>query len=208
MKPILLSLLVSLSLGATTVTSITGSGQTCTVNATAHGLAASQGFELNSGQTNQFNSTVVTASTNSFTFTLPAGSACSTFTSGYTTVNAAIQIVELPGVALVNTGQVSEQALYWFTTVYPNPLSCPNSVCPVSQWAGANAAQNAAIAAGTTVEINAAITVAANTVATAVQTLFQNQYNTMQAGFAGYLLAQGYCYNGTAWVAAAAGSCK
>ena len=73
----------TVSLSATTVTSVTCSGQTATVNATAHGLVASQGFEL-TGTSAQFNGTAVTVAANSFTFTVPAGSLCSTYTSGYT----------------------------------------------------------------------------------------------------------------------------
>jgi hypothetical protein len=210
MKTILALFALAVGLQATTVTSITCSGQTATVNATAHGLVASQGFEL-TGTSPQFNGTAVTVTTNSFTFTVPTGTACSTYTSGYTAVNAAIQLVQLPGVANPSNATVTEQVLGWFTTAYPNPLPCNlganGTTCPVSAWPSANAAQNAAIVAGTTVEMYIPLTVAANTAATSVQSQLQTLYNNMQTGFAGYLLAQGYCYNGSAWVAAAAGSC-
>ena len=46
MKPILFAILFTLGIHAATVTSITCSGQTATVNSTAHGLIASQGFSL------------------------------------------------------------------------------------------------------------------------------------------------------------------
>ena len=192
----------TVSLSATTVTSVTCSGQTATVNATAHGLVASQGFEL-TGTSAQFNGTAVTVAANSFTFTVPAGSLCSTYTSGYTSVNPAQQIIELPGVANPGKGTVTENFLFWFTTVFPNPIPCnlqPNgTTCPVSAWAGANAAQNAAIIAGTTVEMFGSLTVPASTSASSVQTQVITQYNTMQTGFANFLLAIGYCYNGSAW---------
>jgi hypothetical protein len=194
MKRYFLLLSLAVSLQAATATSITCSGQTATVNATAHGLVASQGFEL-TGASPQFNGSVVTAATNSFTFTVPVGTACSIYTSGYTAVAAAQQIIELPGTANPQNGTVSENMLGWFTTVYPNPL--PGNTKSV--WSGANAAQNAAIVAGTTVEMYISFTVPANTSAASVQSQALTLYNTMQAGFAGYLLATGYCYNGTAW---------
>ena len=98
MKTIIAVLLAAVSLSATTVTSITCSGQTATVNATAHGLVASQGFEL-TGSAAQFNGTAYTVTTNAFTFKVPAGTACSTYTSGYTTVGPAIQIAASTSVA-------------------------------------------------------------------------------------------------------------
>lgn len=194
MKTIIIILGLALGLQATTVSSITCSGQTATVNATAHGLVASQGFEL-TGTSAQFNGTAFTVTTNSFTFPVPTGTACSTYTSGYTAVVAAQQIIELPGVANVSAATVTFNYLYWFTTSYPNPL--PSST--KSAWSGANAAQNAAIVAGTTVEMYGNLTLPANTSASVVQTAVISQYQAMQAGFAGFLLATGYCYNGAVW---------
>ena len=147
----------TVSLSATTVTSVTCSGQTATVNATAHGLVASQGFEL-TGTSAQFNGAAVTVAANWFTFTVPAGSLCSTYTSGYTSVNPAQQIIEL----LESQTQARERLRKFPLLVhdrFPNPIPCnlqPNgTTCPVSAWAGANVAQNAAIIAGTTVEMPA-----------------------------------------------------
>ena len=94
MKTIIAILMISVAGFATTITSITCSGQTATVNATAHGLIASQGFSL-SGTGGTFNSTASSASANSFTFVLPAGTTCSGFTSGYTAVVAAKQIIDI-----------------------------------------------------------------------------------------------------------------
>ena len=134
---------------AATVTSITCSGQVATVNATAHGLIASQGFSL-AGTAGAYNSTVGTAggavTANSFTFTLPAGTVCSGFTSGYTTVVPAKQIIELGANANPSAATVTLNYLYWFSTAYPNPLPCTlpvtsgsppvttNTGCPSSVW--------------------------------------------------------------------------
>ncbi len=203
MKRLAIILLAASSMFATTVTSITCSGQTATVNATAHGLVASQGFSL-SGSSPTFNSSAATAATNSFTFILPEGTACSGFTSGYTAVQAAKQIIDLSSHINPADGTVTLIYLFWFTTRYPNPLSCtlpPNgTTCPVSQYPLASAAENAAIVAGTTVETYGSLTVPANTSASTIQTNIVAQYNAAQAGFAGFLLAGGYWYNGTSWV--------
>ena len=93
--------------------------------------------------------------------------------------------------------------LYWFSTAYPNPLPCTlppdGATCPKSVWPGASAAENAAIVAGTMVETYGQLTIAATTSAATVQTTVISQYNAMQAGFAGYLLAGGYFWDGKAW---------
>ena len=206
---ILIALFFAVGLQATTVTSITCSGQTATVNSTAHGLIASQGFSL-SGSSPTFNSTASTVSANSFTFVLPAGTACSGFTSGYTAVSTAKQIVQLS--SSVNTGNatITLNYLFWFTTVYPNPLPCPTPpatpgnqnptpVCPTSLYPKASAAESAAIVAGTTVEVSGSLTVPANTAAASVQSTVIAQYNNTQKGFSGYLTALGYWWNGVAW---------
>ena len=200
MKNLLALLLFGLSLQATTVTSITCSGQTATVNATAHGLVASQGFSL-SGTAATFNGTTSTVTTNALTFVLPAGTPCSGFTSGYTAIIAAKQIIDLAASANPSGGTVTLSYLYWFSTAYPNPLPCSGSpgVCPQSSWSGASAAENASIVAGTTVEVAGQLNVPASTSAAAVQSLVINQYNATQAGFAGYLLAGGYFWNGATW---------
>ena len=210
MKTLILSLILSISAFATTVTSITCSGQTATVNATAHGLVASQGFSL-SGTSPTFNSTAWTVTANAFTFMLPASLPCSGFTSGYTAVVPAKQIIDLSSTANPGAATVTLNYLYWFTTAYPNPLPCTlpvtsgtppvttNTGCPQSVWAGASVAENAAIVAGTTVETYGQLTIPAATSAATVQTTVISQYNAMQVGFAGYLLAGGYFWNGSAW---------
>ena len=187
------------------VSSITFNGQTVTVNATAHGLVASQGFSL-SGTAPTFNSTIKTVTTNSFTFALPAtGPQGALFTSGYTAVQAAKQIIKLSSVAQPLAGKVTLNYLMWFTTSLPippagvdadgNPLASP------SQWPLASAAELAALAAGTTVEFPGTLTIPAATSAASAQTQVEAQYNTMQAAYANFLMAgNGYWWNGTAWV--------
>jgi len=204
MKTLITLSLLCFAASAATISSITCNGQTATVNATAHGLVASQGFEL-TGTAAQFNGTVVTASANSFTFSATAsGVTCSSFTSGYTSVSPAVQIIDLPSQANPTNATVTFHYLLWFTTVYPTPLPCNlgtnGTTCPVSAWTGANAAQNAALVAGTTVELQGGFTVPASTSSASVSTQIVAPYNAMQAGFAGYLLAGGYCFNGTTWV--------
>ena len=202
MKTLLAILVLSISAFATTVTSITCSGQTATVNATAHGLVASQGFSL-SGSAGTYNSTAWTVTANAFTVMLPASLPCSSFTLGYTAVVPAKQIIDLSSTANPANATVTLNYLYWFTTAYPNPLPCTlppdGATCPKSVWPGASVAENAAIVAGTTVETYGQLTIPATTSAATVQTTVISQYNAMQVGFAGYLLAGGYFWNGSAW---------
>ena len=208
MKKILAVLILSVPGFATTVSSITCSGQTATVNATAHGLIASQGFSL-SGTAATFNGTASTVSANSFTFVPPAGTACSGFTSGYTAVVAAKQIIDIgatPNPLAPGGPTVTLSYLGWYTTVYPTALCTsagvpipPLTTCPVSQYPAISPAEQAALWAGTTVELQNQVTYPAATSASTVSSGAVTQYNAMQAGFAGYLLAGGYYWNGTAW---------
>ena len=208
MKTLLISLIFSISAFATTVTSITCSGQTATVNATAHGLIASQGFSL-SGTAATFNSTASSVSANSFTFVLPAGIACSGFTSGYTTVVAAKQIIDIAATSnpmAVGGPTVTFTYLGWYTTVYPTPLCSstgvpipPLTTCPVSQYTAVSPSEQAALWAGTTVELQNQVTYPASTPSSTVSSGAVTQYNAMQAGFAGGLLAGGYWWNGATW---------
>ena len=208
MKTFIATLILSASAFAATVTSITCNGQTATVNATAHGLIASQGFSL-SGTAATFNGTASTVSANSFTFVLPAGTACSGFTSGYTAVVAAKQIIDIgatPNPLTPGGPTVTLSYLGWYTTVYPTALCTsagvpipPLTTCPVSQYPAISPAEQAALWAGTTVELQNQVTYPAATSASTVSSGAVTQYNAMQAGFAGYLLAGGYYWNGTAW---------
>jgi hypothetical protein len=208
MKTIIAILMLSATGFAATVSSITCSGQTATVNATAHGLIASQGFSL-SGTAATFNSSASSVSANSFTFVLPAGTACSGFTSGYTAVVAAKQIIDIaatPNPLAVGGPTVTLTYLGWYTTVFPTALCSsagvpipPLTTCPVSQYTAISPAEQAALWAGTTVELQNQVTYPASTPAATVSSGAVTQYNAMQAGFAGYLLAGGYFWNGTVW---------
>jgi hypothetical protein len=133
MKRIFVLLIFAALSQAATVSSITCNAQVATVNATAHGLIASQGFSL-SGTAGTYNSTVGTAggavTANTFTFTLPTGTACSGFTSGYTTVVPVKQIIDISSSANPANATVTLNYLYWFTTAYPNPLPL-HSTCHV-----------------------------------------------------------------------------
>jgi len=208
MKTIIAILMLSATGFAATVSSITCSGQTATVNATAHGLIASQGFSL-SGTAATFNSSASSVSANSFTFVLPAGTACSGFTSGYTAVVAAKQIIDIaatPNPLAVGGPTVTLTYLGWYTTVFPTALCSsagvpipPLTTCPVSQYTAISPAEQAALWAGTTVELQNQVTYPASTPTATVSSGAVTQYNAMQAGFAGYLLAGGYFWNGTVW---------
>lgn len=196
MKHLLSVLIFSLSLqAATVVSSITCSSQTATVNSTAHGLIASQGFSL-SGTAATFNSTITSVTTDAFTFVLPTGTPCSGFTSGYTSVQAAKQIIKTGSTIYPLPGTVVLNYFQWFTTVQPIPL--PGGT---SQWPNASAAENAAIAAGTTVEFVGQLSLPANSSVSAAETAVQTQYSVMQIAFANLLTGyNGYWYNGTDWV--------
>ena len=209
MKTIIAILMLSATGFAATVSSITCSGQTATVNATAHGLIASQGFSL-SGTAATFNSSASSVSANSFTFVLPAGTACSGFTSGYTAVVAAKQIIDIaatPNPLAVGGPTVTLTYLGWYTTVFPTALCSsagvpipPRTTCPVSQYASISPAEQAALWAGTTVELPNQVSYPAATSASTVSSGAVTQYNAMQAAFSGYLLVGGFWWNGTAWV--------
>ena len=208
MKTIIAIIILSVAGFATTISSITCSGQTATVNATAHGLIASQGFSL-SGTSATFNSSASSVSANSFTFVLPAGTACSGFTSGYTAVVAAKQIIDIaatPNPLAVGGPTVTLTYLGWYTTVFPTALCSsagvpipPLTTCPVSQYTAISPAETAALWAGTTVELQNQVTYPAATPAATVSGGAVTQYNAMQAAFAGYLLAGGFFWNGTVW---------
>jgi len=203
MKHLLSVLAFSLSLqAATVVSSITCSGQTATVNSTAHGLIASQGFVI-SGTAPTFMSTASTVTANALTFVLPTGTPCSGFTSGYTTIQAARQIIDLATMANIPQGTITFSYLQWYTTTFPTPV--PGFT---SAWFGASAAENAALQAGTTVELSGQVTLPASASAATVESTVITQYNAMQTGFANFLFAGGFCYYGpvVGWVSCATGA--
>ena len=203
MKTFLGILILSVSGFATTVSSVTCSGQTATVNATAHGLIAGQGFSL-SGTSPTFNSTASTVATNSLTFVLPSGTACSGFTSGYTVIAAAKQIINVSSFVTAQ-GNITIQYLSWYTVTVPTPLACNLGVsgnqCPVSTWPGASAAENAAIVAGTTIEVSGTITFAVSVSSSTLSANLVAAYNAAQVSYtSGFLAYAGYWWTGAAWV--------
>jgi len=201
-RTIALLFALSLSGWATTVSSIACSGQTATVNSTAHGLIAGQGFSL-SGTGATFNSTATTVTTNSLTFVLPIGQSCTPFTSGYTAVVPAKQIINVSSFVTL-AGNITINYVSWYTVIVPTPLACnlgtSGTQCPTSQWIGASAAENVAIVAGTTIEVPGSITFAAGTASGAISTNLVNQYNAAQASYtSGFLGYSGYWWNGSGW---------
>ena len=202
-KQIAILLIFATSVFATTVSSVTCAGQTATVNATAHGLVAGQGFSL-SGTSPTFNSTASTVTANSLTFVLPAANPCSGFTSGYTAIKAAKQIINLSSF-VTGQGNITINYVSWFTLINPAPLTCnlgpSNNQCPTSVWSGASAAENAAIVAGTTLEVQGSVTISPATPSATISANLVSAYTVAQASYiSGFLGYAGYWWNGTAWV--------
>ena len=207
-KLFLLGLIASSSMFAAgvSVQTITCSSQVVTVNATAHGITQYQGFQLSgsSVSTYNINSTAWTATTNSLTFTLPAGTSCNGSATGET-IQPAKQIINISSQPVATSGNISIQYVFWNTTTKPVPLVCNlgtnGTTCPVSSWSGASAAENAAIAAGTTVESPGSITVNASTPALTISSILTTQFAAVQASYtSGFLSYTGYWWNGAAWV--------
>ena len=89
-------------------------------------------------------------------------------------------------------GQIRVNYLLWITTASPIPL--PGAV---SQWKGASPAENAALAAGTTVEIQRTLGVAAGTSKASIQAQLQAIFTQTQ----NVTTAQptGCFFDGTVW---------
>lgn len=207
MKTIIIIFTTALSLHATTVSSITCTGSTVTVNATSHGIAANQGFVISGSTVSTYNrnSTASTvANANVLTFKLPTGTSCNGAATGGT-ISPAKQIINIGSSSNPQAGLVTINYLMWFTTTVPVPLTCnlgaTKDQCPASVWASASAAENAAIVAGTTVEVYGQVTVPANTASATIQANALAQYQATQAGYAGFLLSGlGFWYDRTGWV--------
>jgi len=200
----------ALSAQSATITTVACASQVVTVTCSgACGIAQYQGFSIagSSVSTYNLNSTAATSTTGSFTFTLPSSTPCNGSATGGT-VTPAKQIIALQVTPSAN-GIIATYA-FWYTTINPIPLACPNLACPVSAWngnpaasppTGASAAENAAIVAGTTVESVISIPFALSTSGTSIAAQIVAQYSSTQAsyntGFLGYV---NYYYNGTSWV--------
>ena len=178
------------------------------MNATAHRLIASQGFSL-SGTAATFNSTASTVTANSFTFVLPAETACSSFTSGYTAVVAAKQIIDIPATpnplapggpyrdvdlpGLVHH-RIPHGIMHLRRCANSSTDDMPSESIRLDHSSGTGCAMGG-YDGGIAKSSHLSCLHPAATVSTGAVT----QYNAMQAGFAGYLLAGGYFWNGTAW---------
>ena len=187
------------------ISSITCASQVVTVNCTGCGIVQYQGFSISgaSVSTYNLNSTAGTASTNVFTFTLPSGTPCNGSATGGTVLPAK-QIINVSSV-VSSGGNLTINYVSWFTVVTPTPLACnlgpSQNQCPVSAWPGASAAENAAIVAGTTIEVPGSITVAGTTPAATLSALLVAQYVSAQTSYnSGFLGYAGYWWTGTAWV--------
>lgn len=191
MKTILLSILLAASLSAASITGITCASGVATVTV-ANSLVASQGFEITGTSVSAYNinGTAVSANATTFTFNVTcAGSA----TGG--TFAPAVQIIN-SGVSPNNNG-ATVSYIFWLTTTVPVP--CPS--CG-SNYAKINAAQLAAIQAGTTVEgvgtmgiVNGETPTQMNA---AILAAYAAAQSTVAQGLSQYV---GWCYNGSAWSA-------
>lgn len=132
-----------------TISAISRTANVVTVTTSAaHGLIANQGFSIagvtDSANFPNFNGTILTQpSSTTFTYNSTGSNASS---SGGTAV-AAKEVVVLE-IQTESSGRTSIRYLLWLTTTVPFPK--PNIP---SAWSGASAAENAALAAGTTIEI-------------------------------------------------------
>jgi hypothetical protein len=189
MKTIILAFLLAVSLSAASISGITCAGGVATVTV-ANSLVASQGFEITgtSVSTYNINGTAVAANSTSFTFkTACAGSA----TGG--TFAPAVQIIN-NGVA-PNASGATISYIFWLTTTAPT--ACPSCT---STFANINAAQLAAIQAGTTVEQTGSFGVSVGQSPTAMNAQILSLYAAAQSSISlGLSQYVGWCYNGSGW---------
>jgi hypothetical protein len=183
---------------AVVVSSIAISGNIVTVTtATPHGLAQNQGFSLTGISPvglNQ-NNTVSTAPT-STTFTFNMANAPAYVSGG--SVIAAKQVVVLA----VNTstpGQIQITYVLWLTTTSPVARALATS-----SWTGASTQENAAIAAGTTIEVNKAHMLPVALGKVALELLLATDFASSQAAQASSTQPgqfYGVYFDGTGWSA-------
>lgn len=180
---------------AVSIASITFLGNVVTVNTSGpHGLAAGQGFSLTGVNPSVYNvnSTVVAVnSATQFTFNL---SNPASFVSGGSLLPA--KEVIILATMVPNTGQTTVNYLLWLTT--SQPVAGPSN----SSWSGASAQENAAIAAGTTVETFRTITVPASLTKVQIQAILSADFTAKQTALASAVqpgaFFGGY-FDGTGW---------
>lgn len=172
------------------VSSIAVSGNTVTVNATAHGIAVNRGFCLSA---QNYCGTASSATANSFTFAVANGTiaACA---SSCGTISPAKQIVALN--ITMPPNQIAN-FVCWLATSSPVPSSGK------SAWSGASVAENNAIAAGTTVEVQPSPFPVAGATLTAFKAYAQQQCANLQSaldsGIAPAFLLGNY-FDGSGWL--------
>lgn len=186
---------MSVSAGVS-VSNITSAGSTVTVSTTtAHGLAVNQGFSLTgvTPTTLNINATVATVpNSTSFTFTMTSPP---TYTSGGN-VKPAKEVIVL----MINTtqpGAIQVQYALWLTTLYP--VAKTNAV---SVWSGASTQENAALAAGTTIEVVRSDSFPSTFVEASIEAFMASDYGATQAALAASTQPgqfYGVYYDGTGW---------
>jgi hypothetical protein len=190
MKTILLLFVSACSLLAATVSTVTCTGGVATVTV-ANSLVASQGFELTGTSVTSYNinGTAISANASSFTF---AASCNGTATGG--TFAPAVQIINM-GVAPTASGATISY-LFWLTTL--SPVACPGCT---SLYPKINAAQLAAVQAGTTIEQSGSFGITPTETTAQMNTQILGLYTAAQVTVTqGLSQFVGWCYNG-AWSA-------
>ena len=167
------------------------------VTSAAHGLAASQGFSISGVADNSLNinGTVASvASTTSFTFSQAGANASS---SGGSVLPAKEAII-----LEISTGQpqaIEVRYALWLTTLIP--VARPGVV---SLWTGASAAENAAIAAGTTIEVVRGRDFPSTLTKAQIQGFLQAEFSAQQQYLQGQVQPgqfYGVFFDGTGWSA-------
>ena len=134
--------------------------------------------------------TITTGTTTAYT----VGEAITLGGSGTSAVNGAYTVASVvwPNRITVTTSGLSDGT-------YSGLTITSGTACVQSRYVNASPALNAAIVAGTTVEMYGSLIEPASTSGLTIQGLFLTQYATMQAGFTGGLMAIGYCSTGGAF---------
>lgn len=201
MKRIVLSVLAALLFASTasaaiSISTIGVASNTVTVTtATAHGGSVNLGVCL-TAPANVCTVIKTVPTSTSFTFDMPSNVTVSACASSCGTVDAAPQVIILR--TTVSGPRQVISYLRWLTTLNPVPVTGASSAWsanPLS--AGASTAQNNAIAAGSFIEQQDAMSLPSNLASTVLQALFQADYALYQSALAGG--AQPGTYYGFTW---------
>lgn len=162
---------------AVSISSIARSANVVTVaTSSAHGLVASQGFAITAvtGGTTTFNinaSISTVPDTTHFTFAQIGANESGAAGS----VSPAKQIIVLDTL-IQQYNTVNVHYILWLTTSKPYPLGSASSA-----WPGASPAENAAIAVGTTIELNLSKQLPASLSTASIQAILQAEYTGSQS---------------------------